>query len=69
MCSLFLQIGFAVADGLTVLKLTEASVPKDNLALMSIPLTPLQIILPLYISKFTAGPRPMDTYMKAYLPR
>ncbi|CAL4068315.1 unnamed protein product, partial [Meganyctiphanes norvegica] len=58
-------IGFAVADSLTVLKLTEAGVPKDRLALLSIPLTPVQVFLPLYISRFTAGAKPMDVFLKA----
>lgn len=68
-CFLIIQIGFAAVDSLTVLKFTEAGVPKEKLALLSIPLTPLQIFLPLYISKFTAGPRPMDTFLTAFLPR
>ena len=65
----FFQIGFAAADSLTVLKLTESGVPKDRLALLSIPLTPVQILLPFYISKYTAGPRPMDTFLAAIPPR
>ncbi|KAB7496938.1 Acetyl-coenzyme A transporter 1 [Armadillidium nasatum] len=66
---LTVKIGFAAVDSLTVLKFTEAGVPKEKLALLSVPLTPLQIFLPLYISKFTAGPRPMDTFLTAFLPR
>ncbi len=43
----------------------EAGVPKDRLALLAIPMTPLQIVLPLFISKYTAGKRPMDVFIKA----
>jgi PAT family acetyl-CoA transporter-like MFS transporter 1 len=50
----------------TGLKLVEAGVPKEKLALIAVPLVPLQIILPLIISKYTAGPRPMDVYLKAF---
>lgn len=60
-----LQIGFAACDAVTGLKLVERGVPKEKLALIAVPLVPLQIILPLVISKYTAGPRPMDVYLKA----
>lgn len=60
------QIGFAAADSLTVLKLTENGVPKDRLALLSIPLTPVQVFLPLYISRYTAGPKPLTPFIRTY---
>ncbi|XP_064080221.1 acetyl-coenzyme A transporter 1-like isoform X2 [Macrobrachium nipponense] len=60
------KIGFAAADSLTALKLTETGVPKDRLALLSIPLTPVQVFLPLYISRYTAGPQPMNPFMFGY---
>jgi len=50
----------------TSLKLIDAGVPKDKLALLVIPLVPLQIVLPLIISKYTTGPKPMEVYIKAY---
>jgi len=59
------KIGFAAADAVTGLKLVEAGVPKDKLAMLAIPMMPLQIILPWIISKYTAGPRPMDVFVKA----
>ena len=60
-----LQIGFSAADAVTGLKLVEAGVPKDRLALMAVPMTPLQVLLPVYISRYTAGPRPMSLFLKA----
>lgn len=60
------KIGFAAADSLTGLKLTEIGVPKDRLALLSIPLIPVQILLPLYISRYTAGPRPLTPFITVY---
>ena len=33
----------------------EAGVPKENLALLAIPMVPIQILLPVYISRYTAG--------------
>merc|ERR1712227_376079 len=59
------KIGFAAADSVSSLKLIEAGVPKDKLAMLAIPMIPLQIILPWIISRYTAGPRPMDVFVKA----
>ena len=53
--SLKQQIGFAPADVATGLKLIEAGVPKENLALLAIPMVPIQILLPWYISRYTNG--------------
>eukprot|EP00088_Acartia_fossae_P033504 TRINITY_DN3429_c0_g2_i4.p1 TRINITY_DN3429_c0_g2~~TRINITY_DN3429_c0_g2_i4.p1 ORF type:complete len:529 (+),score=65.39 TRINITY_DN3429_c0_g2_i4:57-1643(+) len=59
------KIGFAATDAVTGLKLVEKGVPKDKLAMLAIPMIPLQIILPWVISKYTSGPRPMDVFTKA----
>jgi len=40
-------------------------VPKAQLALLAVPLVPLQIVLPLVISRYTSGPRPMQTFLAA----
>lgn len=63
---LYFQIGFSAADAVTGLKLVEAGVPKEQLALLAVPMVPLQILLPLVISKYTAGPRPLDVFYKAF---
>ncbi|XP_035478381.2 acetyl-coenzyme A transporter 1 [Scophthalmus maximus] len=67
-CSLLLtaKIGFSAADAVTGLKLVEAGVPKEQLALLAVPMVPLQILLPIVISKYTAGPRPLDVFYKAF---
>ncbi|XP_045580785.1 acetyl-coenzyme A transporter 1 isoform X1 [Salmo salar] len=67
-CSLLLtaKIGFSAADTVTGLKLVEAGVPKEQLALLAVPMVPLQILLPLIISKYTAGPRPLDVFYRAF---
>ncbi|XP_053246316.1 acetyl-coenzyme A transporter 1 [Podarcis raffonei] len=66
-CALILtaKIGFSAADAVTGLKLVEEGVPKEHLALLAVPMVPLQIILPLIISKYTAGPQPLNTFYKA----
>lgn len=60
------QMGFSAADAVTGLKLVEAGVPKEQLALLAVPMVPLQILLPVVISKYTAGPRPLDVFYKAF---
>lgn len=67
-CALLLtaKIGFSAADAVTGLKLVEAGVPKEQMALLAVPMVPLQILLPLVISKYTAGPRPLDVFYKAF---
>ncbi|XP_070609595.1 acetyl-coenzyme A transporter 1 [Erythrolamprus reginae] len=66
-CALILtaKVGFSAADAVTGLKLVEEGVPKEHLALLAVPMVPLQIILPLIISKYTAGPKPLNTFYKA----
>lgn len=62
---LTVKVTFAASDAVTSLKLIDAGVPKDKLALLAIPLIPLQLILPLAVGRYTNGPRPMDVYLKA----
>ncbi|XP_029027529.1 acetyl-coenzyme A transporter 1 [Betta splendens] len=67
-CALLLtaKVGFSAADAVTGLKLVEAGVPKEQMALLAVPMVPLQILLPVVISKYTAGPRPLDIFYKAF---
>ena len=60
------KIGFAITDSATGLKLIEAGVHKENIALIAIPMIPLQIILPWIISKYTKSQSPLDFFIKAY---
>ncbi|XP_063297091.1 acetyl-coenzyme A transporter 1 [Pelobates fuscus] len=66
-CAMILtaKIGFSAADAVTGLKLVERGVPKEHLALLAVPMVPLQILLPLIISKYTAGPKPLNVSHKA----
>ena len=63
------KIGFSAVDAVTGLKLIERGVPKDKLAMLAIPVIPLQIVLPWIISRYTVGPKPMDVFLKAMPPR
>ncbi|KAK3705516.1 hypothetical protein RRG08_041390 [Elysia crispata] len=60
------KVAFAASDALTGLKLIEAGMPKERLALFAVPMVPIQIALPLVISRYTSGPRPMSVWIKAY---
>ncbi|XP_055845025.1 acetyl-coenzyme A transporter 1 [Episyrphus balteatus] len=62
---LTVKVTFAACDSVTSLKLIDAGVPKEKLALLIIPIIPLQIVLPLVVSRYTNGPKPMDVYIKA----
>ena len=43
------QIGMAAAESVSGLKLIEAGVPKEKLALIAIPIIPIQVFLPFVI--------------------
>lgn len=47
---------------MTGLKLIEAGVKKETLALLAVPLVPLQILLPLVIARFTTGETNFEFY-------
>eukprot|EP00501_MAST-03F_sp_TOSAG23-6_P001407 GSMAST32.ASY1.ANO1.1463.1 assembled CDS len=49
----------------TALKLMEAGVSKEHLALLSAIITPIDIALTAYISQYTAGPRPLNIFLRA----
>ncbi|KAK6026407.1 Acetyl-coenzyme A transporter 1 family protein, partial [Ostertagia ostertagi] len=59
-------VAFAATDGITGLKLIGMGMPKDRLASFGLFLTPLQILLPWMIGKWTAGPRPLNIFLLAY---
>ncbi|KAK6018036.1 hypothetical protein OSTOST_16428 [Ostertagia ostertagi] len=60
------KVAFAATDGITGLKLIGMGMPKDRLASFGLFLTPLQILLPWMIGKWTAGPRPLNIFLLAY---
>ncbi|CAL8099579.1 unnamed protein product [Calicophoron daubneyi] len=60
---------FSAADSVTGLKLLEHGVPKERLAFLGLLLLPFQALLPLLVTRWTNGPRPLGTYTLAILPR
>lgn len=63
---LTIKIAFAAVDSMTGIELLERGVKKDTLALLAIPLTPLEILLPFFISKYTTGSKPLNIYAKSH---
>src|SRR5207302_363890 len=54
------------ADAIAGLKLIEFGVHKEHIAMLAVPVVPLQLILPWFFSKYTAGPRPLSVFLTAY---
>lgn len=63
------KVAFAAVDSVSGLKLLDAGVPKEKMALLAIPLTPIQIILPIILAPYTTGSEPLNLWLKSYLPR
>lgn len=60
------DMSFAAVDIITNLKLIDYGIPKDKIALFSLPSFVVQLALPLIVSKYTAGKFPMNFYFKAF---
>lgn len=60
------KLGFCASDAVSGLKLVEAGVPKEDLALLAVPLVPVQIILPVILAKHTTGPAPLSLWLRAF---
>ncbi|KHN83662.1 Acetyl-coenzyme A transporter 1 [Toxocara canis] len=60
------KFAFAATDGITGLKLIGMGMPKDKLSSMAVFLTPLQVLLPWMIGKYTASPRPLNVFLLSY---
>lgn len=60
------KIGFSASDAVSGLKLVEAGVPREDLALLAVPLVPVQIIMPIILAKHTTGPKPLSLWLRAF---
>jgi hypothetical protein len=56
-----LRISFAT-ESMSFLKFVEAGVPKEKLGLLAVPLSPLQVLLPLLISRYLNGKNPFQFF-------
>jgi MFS transporter, PAT family, solute carrier family 33 (acetyl-CoA transportor), member 1 len=62
---MLLKIGYAATDSVSILKLIDAGVPKDNIMVIHTTMFIVKIILPLIIAKYTSGPKPMNVFLTA----
>lgn len=62
---MLLKIGFAATDNVSILKLIDAGVPKDNIMVIHTMMFVVKIIMPLIIAKYTSGPKTMNIYLTA----
>eukprot|EP00931_Biecheleriopsis_adriatica_P017957 TRINITY_DN12709_c0_g1_i2.p1 TRINITY_DN12709_c0_g1~~TRINITY_DN12709_c0_g1_i2.p1 ORF type:complete len:504 (+),score=103.70 TRINITY_DN12709_c0_g1_i2:63-1574(+) len=60
------NLGFAVVDSVAPLKFQEYGVPKEYMTYMSSVIMPLEIVLPVFASRWTSGPMPFDLAMWMY---
>ncbi|CAB3221904.1 unnamed protein product [Arctia plantaginis] len=60
------KLGFCASDAVSGLKLVEAGVPREDLALLAVPLVPVQIIMPVILAKHTTGPTPLSLWLRAF---
>jgi len=61
--AVLLQIGYAAMDTLSTLKLIDAGVSKDNITIIATLISVVQIILPLFVTKYTSGLKPMNLFL------
>lgn len=62
---LLLKIGFAATDSVSILKLIDAGVPKENIMVIHTTMFVIKMILPLVVAKYTSGPKPLNVYLTA----
>ncbi|KAK4473080.1 hypothetical protein MN116_004270 [Schistosoma mekongi] len=63
------KVCFCAADTISGLKLIEQGLPKEKLVFIGILLLPVEVFLPLFITKVTNGPRVLKYFTWAVLPR
>jgi MFS transporter, PAT family, solute carrier family 33 (acetyl-CoA transportor), member 1 len=64
-----IEASFAAFEAVLPLKLIEYGVPKEKVALISLPAAPVQVLIPLLITKYTAGRKPLSFYYKLFVCR
>jgi len=58
--------GSSAVESMTNLKLIDRGVPKDKIAMLAIPMIPVKIVLTIFLTRFTVGPRPMNVWLISY---
>ena len=60
------NFGFSAAENIFNLKLIEFGVPKESIAQLALPMIPVKILVTVFISRFTVGPRPMNVWLGCF---
>jgi Acetyl-coenzyme A transporter 1 len=60
------KAGFTATDSATSLVLQSRGLSKEQLALQDVISTPIQLAMQVLVSKWTAGPKPMSLFLKAF---
>lgn len=69
-CVLLLwKIPYVGCEVVTTLKMQEKGIPKEHIAFLGAVCTVLSVFVPVLVSKYTSGPRPLDVNAKLFLPR
>ncbi|XP_050522845.1 acetyl-coenzyme A transporter 1-like isoform X1 [Daktulosphaira vitifoliae] len=63
---LMFEIGFTATDNVTTLKLLDAGLPTENLMMITLAFYPAKILIPVIVSKYTSGPKPMSALLNVY---
>lgn len=51
-------------DSVSNLKLIDAGIPKDSIMIMNTMMYAVKLTMPLFVSKYVTGPKPMSYYLK-----
>ena len=60
------SFGFSAAENIFNLKLIELGVPRESIAQLQLPMIPVKILVTIFISRFTVGPRPMNVWLGSF---
>ncbi|XP_025193547.1 acetyl-coenzyme A transporter 1-like, partial [Melanaphis sacchari] len=61
---LTMKMGFSATDAVSNLKLIDAGISKDDILIITTSMYIVKMVVPLIVSKYTSGTKPMSAYMK-----
>lgn len=58
-----MQFGFAATANISILKLIDQGVSKDDIMIIRTVMFIVNIFIPLIVAKYTSGPKPLSIYL------
>lgn len=58
------KVAYTATDSISSLKLIDAGVSKDNIMIINSALYIIKCIIPIFVSKYVTGPKPMSYFLK-----